>query len=194
MMKLSKTQKDQMMGIAGGTVAVVGLLWYFGVMAKQDELSKTEKNTAQMRDTLSRAEARIRQGEDIAMQLQAHVQLLEKREGMLASNIDPYSWIISTINPFIQGRKGVNFYHYSQPDITDAGIIPDFPYKWATFHLEGTGYYHDFGKFFSDLENNFPYFRVQNLTLSANASTGGEPEKLNVVFELVVPIKASDTK
>jgi Tfp pilus assembly protein PilO len=194
MMKLSKAQKDQMIGIAVGTVAVLALLWFFGVAAKQDELAKTAKNTAHMRDTLSAAEAKIRQGEDIAMQLQAHVQLLEKREAMLASNIDPYSWIISTINPFIQSRKGVNIYHYSQPDVADAGIIPDFPYKWATFHLEGTGYYHDFGKFFSDLENNFPYFRVQNLIVSANTSGGGEAEKLSVAFELVVPIKAADTK
>jgi Tfp pilus assembly protein PilO len=194
MIKLSKAQKDQLIGIAVGTVALVALLWYFGVVAKQDELSRTERNTAQMRDTLKAAETRIRQGEDIAGQLQARVQLLEKREGMLASNIDPYSWIISTINPFIQSRKGVNFYRYSQPVISDAGIIADFPYKWATFSLEGTGYYHDFGKFFSDLENNFPYFRVQNLSLSANASSAGDAEKLNVAFELVVPIKASETK
>jgi Tfp pilus assembly protein PilO len=194
MMKLSKAQKDQLIGISAGTVVLLALLWYFGVAAKQDELSKTEKNTAHMKDTLGAAEARIRQGEDIAVQLQARVQLLEKREAMLASNIDPYSWIISTINPFIQARKGVNFSHYSQPIISDTGLIPDFPYKWATFNLEGTGYYHDLGKFFSDLENNFPYFRVQNLSLSANISAGGEPEKLSVAFELVVPIKASDTK
>jgi Tfp pilus assembly protein PilO len=194
MMKLSKTQREQLIGIAVGTVALVALLWYFGVTAKQQELSRTERNTAQMRDTLNSAENKIRQAEDIAEQLQTHTQLLDKREAMLASNIDPYSWIISTINPFIQSRKGVNFYHYSQPDISDAGVISDFPYKWATFHLEGTGYYHDFGKFFVDLENNFPYFRVQNLSLSANSTAGGEPEKLNVTFELVVPIKASDTK
>jgi hypothetical protein len=194
MMKLSKTQRDQLIGIAVGAVVLLALLWYFGVMTKQDELSKTEKNTAQMRDTLKRAENTMRQGEDIATQLQARKLLLEKREGMLASNIDPYSWIINTINPFIQTRKGVNISHYSQPETSDVGIITDFPYKWATFHLDGTGYYDDFGKFFADLENDFPYFRVQNLSLSANVAAGGEAEKINVVFDLVVPIKASDTK
>src|SRR5580658_5120516 len=168
MMKLSKTQRDQLIGIAVGAVVLLALLWYFGVMTKQDELSKTEKNTAQMRDTLKRAENTMRQGEDIATQLQARKLLLEKREGMLASNIDPYSWIINTINPFIQARKGVNISHYSQPETSDVGIITDFPYKWATFHLDGTGYYHDFGKFFADLENDFPYFRVQNLSIAAN--------------------------
>jgi Tfp pilus assembly protein PilO len=194
MMKLTKAQKEQLIAIAIGVVVVVGLLWYFGIVAKQQELSKTQKNTAQMRDTLAKAQSRIREGEDIANQLQARQALLEKREAMLASNVDPYSWIINTINPFIQSRKGVNFYHYSQPDIADAGIVQDFPYKWATFHLEGTGYYHDFGKFFADLENSFPYFRVQNLSLAANTAAGAEAEKLNVNFELVVPIKASDTR
>jgi Tfp pilus assembly protein PilO len=194
MMKFSKTQRDQMIGIAVGTVVLLALLWFFGVMAKQDELSRTENNAAHMRDTLKAAESKIRQGEDIAGQLQARTQLLEKREGMLASNIDPYSWIISTINPFIQSRKGVNFYQYSQPVISDTGIVSDFPYKWATFNLAGSGYYHDFGKFFADLENDFPYFRVQNLNMSANASSAGDAEKLNVSFELVVPIKAGDTK
>jgi Tfp pilus assembly protein PilO len=194
MTKLSKAQRDQLMGIGAGALVLVALLWFFGVAAKQDELSKTQKSTAQMRDTVKRAENTMRQAEDIAGQLQARTQLLEKREGMLASNVDPYSWIINTINPFIQSRKGVNIFHYSQPEINDTGIISDFPYKWATFHLEGTGYYHDLGKFFADLENTFPYFRVQNLSLSANSSAGAEPEKLSVVFELVVPIKASDTK
>ena len=194
MTKLSKAQREQLIAIAMGVVGVIALLWYFGIVAKQQELSKTQKNTAQMRDTLAKAQNKIREGEEIATQLQVRQELLEKREAMLASNIDPYSWIINTINPFIQSRKGVNFYHYSQPDITDSGIVQDFPYKWATFHLEGSGYYHDFGKFFADLENNFPYFRVQNLSLSANTAAGAEAEKLNVSFELVVPIKASDTR
>jgi Tfp pilus assembly protein PilO len=194
MIKLSKTQRDQMIGIAVAAVVLAALLWFFGVTAKQEELSRTEKNTAQMQDTLRRAETTMRQGEDIAGQLQARTRLLEKREGMLASNIDPYSWIINTINKVLTTHTGVNIFQYSQPEISDTGIFPDFPYKWATFRLGGTGYYHDFGKFFADLENDFPYFRVQNLTLSANAAASGEPEKLKVGFELVVPIKASDTK
>jgi hypothetical protein len=136
----------------------------------------------------------MRQGGEIADKMQARRQLLDKLEATLAPDRDAYAWIISTINPFLQSRKGVSIVHYSQPEVSDVGILPGFPYKWATFHLEGTGFYHDFGKFFADLENNFPYFRVQNLEISANATSGVEPEKLNVSFELVVPVKASDTK
>ena len=181
-----------MMGIAAGTVVLMGILWYVGVTAKQEELSKTEKNTAQMRDTLKKAEGTMRNGEEIAEKLESRTQLLQKRESLLAPDRDAYAWIISTINPFIQARRGVNIYHYSQPEVTDLGIIPDFPYKWATFHLLGTGYYHDMGKFFSDLENNFPCFRVQNLEMGAITTVGGEPEKLSMSFDLVVPVKPGE--
>jgi Tfp pilus assembly protein PilO len=194
MSKISKAQKEQLIGIGAGTVALMGILWYFGVTAKQEELSKTEKNTAQIRDTLRKEEGTMRLGEEIAEKLEARTQLLEKRESLLAPDRDAYAWIISTINPFIQTRKGVNIYHYSQPEVTELGIIPDFPYKWATFHLEGTGYYHEFGKFFADLENSYPCFRVQNLDINASTANGIEAEKLNVVFDLVVPVKPSDTK
>jgi hypothetical protein len=191
--KISKTQRDQLIGIAAGTVGLMGILWYVGVTAKHEELSKTEKNTAQMRDTLKQAEGTMRNSDEVAERLEARTQLLEKNESSLAPDRDAYAWIISTINPFIQSRKGVNIYHYSQPEVSDLGIIPEFPYKWAAFHLMGTGYYHDLGKFFADLENNFPYFRVQNLEMGVITSMGGEPEKLNVVFDLVVPVKPSET-
>jgi hypothetical protein len=192
--KFSKAQKEQLIAITLGTLVVVAVLWYFGVTAKQVELSKTVDNTAQTQDKLRRAESTMRQGEEIANKLQAHREILERREATLAPDRDAYAWIISTIKPFLQSRKGVDIYHYSQPEVSEVGIIPGFPYKWATFRLEGTGYYHDFGKFFADLENDFPYFRVQNLEMSANASAGTEAEKLTVNFELVVPIKASETK
>jgi hypothetical protein len=192
--KLSKAQKDQLIGITIGTLALVAVLWYFGVTAKQEELSKTVDNTAQTQDKLRRAESTMRQAEDIANRLQVRREVLDKREATLAPDRDAYAWIISTLNPIIQSRKGIGSFHYSQPEVSDVGIIPGFPYKWATFHVEGNGFYHDLGKFFADLENNCPYFRIQNLEMNANVMAGGEAEKLNVTFELVVPVKASDTK
>ena len=192
MSKISKTQRDQLIGIAAGTVGLMGVLWYVGVTAKQEELSKTEKSTAQMRDTLKKAEGTMHNADEVAGKLEARTRLLEKRESLLAPDRDAYAWIISTINPFIQSHKGVNIHHYSQPEVADMGIIPDFPYKWASFHLDGSGYYHDLGKFFADLENNFSCFRVQNLQMGAMTGLGGEPEKLSVSFDLVVPVKPSE--
>jgi Tfp pilus assembly protein PilO len=192
--KLTKTQKSQLLGVLLGTLALMAGLWYFAVTAKQEELSKTQKSTAQMLDTLKFAESKMRQSEEIADKMQARRDVLDKREALLAPDRDAYAWIISTLNPFVQSHKGVSILHYSQPDVTETGLIPNFPYKWATFRLEGNGFYHDLGKFFSDLENNFSSFRVQNLELSGTSASGIDAEKLNVSFELVVPVKATDTK
>jgi hypothetical protein len=192
--KLTKNQKDQLIGVAVGTVGLIGALWYLGVTAKQAELSKTEKNTAQMVDTLKRAETTMRQGDEVEERLKMRSDLLEKREAMLAPDRDAYVWVIGVINDFIKSRKGVNIFNYSQAEVADFGSLPGFPYKWATFHIGGSGYYHELGAFFRDLENNYPYFRVQNLEITANTTVGGEPEKLSVSFELIVPVKPSDTK
>jgi Tfp pilus assembly protein PilO len=189
--KLSKTQRDQLIGIAVGTVALMAALWYFGVTAMQDELAHTRQKSADMRKKLHEAEALMRQEDEISATLRSRSELLAKREAGLAPDRDAYAWVINTVNAFIQSRKGVNIDTYSQPEISDTGIIPRFPYRWATFHLKGTGYYHDFGKFFADFENAFPYFRIQNLNMSANSGPGMEAEKLSVTFDLVAPVAGS---
>jgi hypothetical protein len=194
MIKLTKPQKDQLIGIAVGTVVLVGALYYLGVTDRQDALSNTEKNTAKMMDTLKMAEGKIRQGEEIAEKLATRTQLLDKRESTLVPDRDSYAWILSTLNDFIRPRKGVNVISVNPPEVGESGILAGFPYKWATFHLVFSGYYHDMGVFIADLENNFPYFRVQNLAVSANTTVGTEAEKLTVSFDLVAPVKPSETK
>lgn len=194
MIKLTKTQRDQIIGIAVATPIVIALLWFFVVQAEQEQLRATQKKAADIRTKLSQAENIMRQGEEIADRLQAHSSVLTNREATLAPDRDAYAWIIQTINPFILSRKGVSIYSYSQPDVTDLGLLSNFPYHWATFHLKGTGYYHDFGAFFADFENNFPYFYIQNLAISANAGPGTQPENLNFSFDVVTPMVASDTK
>jgi Tfp pilus assembly protein PilO len=189
--KLSKAQRDQLIGIAVGTVALMAVLWYFGVTAMQSELAATRRKSAEMRKKLHDAEALMRQEDEISGTLQSRTELLARREAGLAPDRDAYAWLINTMNSFIQSRKGVSIDTYSQPEISNAGIIPKFPYRWATFHLKGTGYYHDFGKFFADFENAFPYFRFQNLNLSVNSGPGLEAEKLSVTFDLVAPVASS---
>jgi hypothetical protein len=78
--------------------------------------------------------------------------------------------------------------------VADAGVIANFPHKWAAFNLESKGHYHDIGKFLAGLENDFPYYRLPNLALCINGGTGVEPELLSVPYDLVVPVKPSDTK
>ncbi|MGO8700502.1 MAG: hypothetical protein ACLQVY_22665 [Limisphaerales bacterium] len=194
MNKLNKNQRDQILATAIAAPFLIALLWYFVVQAEQTQLQGTQKKAADIRAKLNRAEGIMRQSEEIADRLQAHNSSLTNREATLAPDRDAYAWIIQTIKPFILSRKGVSIYSYSQPDVTDLGLISNFPYRWATFHLKGTGYYHDFGAFCADFENSFPYFYIQNLAVSANSGPGIQPEKLNFTFDVVTPMVASDTK
>ena len=62
MNKLTKQQRDQLISIAIGTVMVMAALWYFGVTAKQVELSATRQKSAEMSKKLHDAEALMRRG------------------------------------------------------------------------------------------------------------------------------------
>jgi hypothetical protein len=148
-----------------------------------------------MQQKLREAEALMRRGDEISEKLRNRSELLAKREAGLAPDRDAYAWLIDTMNGFVQSHKGVNIDSYSQPEVSDLGVVPKFPYRWATFHLRGTGYYHECGKFLADFENAFPYFRVQNLNVTASAGAGMEAEKLGMTFDVVAPVAGSgDTK
>ncbi len=194
MNKLSKTQRDQLLGIAMGTVMLMAALWYFGVTAKQKELIATRQKSAEMQKKLHEADSLMRREGEIGGTLQSRGELLARLETGLAPDRDAYAWLINSMNTFLQTHKGMAIDTYSQPEISEDGIIPKFPYRWATFHVKGSGYYHDLGRFFADFENNYPYFRVQNPVLTANTGAGMQPEKLSVSFDIVAPVISSDTK
>ena len=139
MNKLSKAQRDQLLGIAIGTVALMAALWYFGVTAKQSELAATRRKSADMRQKLHEAEALMRREDEISGTLQSRSELLAKREAGLAPDRDAYAWLINTVNAFIQSRKGVNIDTYSQPEISDVGIIPKISLPLGHFSSQGHG-------------------------------------------------------
>lgn len=194
MNKLSKTQKERLGLVAVGTVALMAALWWFMVNPENAQLAKTIRDTQTKQDKLSKAEAVLRTAGEVNATYTNQLQALQGRETGLAPDRGAYEWIINTINPFIQSRKGVNITTFSEPVISDQGLLPHFPYRWATFHVHGIGYFQDFGKFFADFENSFPYFRIQNLDISGNTGPASEEEKLGFTFDIVTPVVATENK
>lgn len=189
MIKLTKDQREKLIAISMGSIMVMGGLWYFGVTSLQDSLVALQKKTAKMQGTLGEGERWIRRETEIKDTLRNDNASLAKLEAGLAPEGDrAYAWLINTMNTFIQNRAGINIDTYSQPSFTESGFLQKFPYKWVTFHLKGNGYYHDWGIFFRDFENSFPYFRIENPSFSANIGPGIAPEKLSVEFDLVAPV------
>jgi hypothetical protein len=59
------------------------------------------------------------------------------------------------------------------PEFVSAGLLTKFPYKAASFGLRVNGEFHDVGRFIANLENAYPYFRVQDIRLAPNAVKPG---------------------
>jgi hypothetical protein len=177
------------MGIAVGAVVAMGALWYLVVTAQQEKLHAIQLKCDKIADTLRSAGALIRRGQQIGEELTNRLEILQKREADLAPEHAPYDWMISRLPQFIASRDGVKIPSggIGSPDISEKGLLPGFPYKWATFHIKGVGYYREFGKFFADLENTFPYYRIQNVDISA-APPGEDKDKLSFNFDLVTPL------
>ncbi|MEY2409955.1 MAG: hypothetical protein QOF48_2625, partial [Verrucomicrobiota bacterium] len=74
---------------------------------------------------------------------------------------------------------------------SDVGLLAKFPYRAAVFHVRGTAFFHDFGRFVADFENTFPYMRIQNIDLEPSSSSLGDhtnpndKEKLSFKMEIV---------
>ena len=115
----------------------------------------------------------------------------------MAPGVDLYSWARQLLDKARAGHE-VNIIDVTRPSKGEVGLLAQFPYEAANFSVRGAAYYHDFGKFLADFENQFPYFRVQNLSLTAGSegtagadssgSRAGE-EKLSFKMDIVALVK-----
>ena len=120
--------------------------------------------------------------------IQVSAQLAAQEKNMASG--DEYVWMLSTIRQFKSAYK-VEIPPYSTIVIGENSLIPKFPYKQATMTISGTAYYHELGRFVSDLENRFPQMRVQNLDVQpASSPAPGEFEKLTFKMDVVALIKS----
>jgi hypothetical protein len=186
--RATDSQRRQILAIWIITPVLMALLYYFGIRAENASLDDFHRKTGYSRVMLAKFEAGARQTKEIAAQLGVQRRLLARREAFLAPGWDSYSWVLKTVHSFSSAHEGISLVSYSQPSISDTGMLPKFPYRWATFHIAGTGYYDKFGSFVADLETTFQYFRVQNVVMVPNTMPDAQPETLIVDFDLVTPI------
>ncbi len=187
MPKLTKAQRDKMILIGIVTVTVVAALWILLVGAQNKQLERSRAKIAAAQEKLDRATQLIRRGGQIQAELDSKSARLKEIEENMASG-DLYSWVIMTLNKFKAPYK-VSIPSYSPAQVGEVGVLPVFPYKAATFNISGTAFFHDFGQFLADLENTYPYMRVQNLDLRPAVGTGVEPEQMEFKMEIVALVR-----
>ena len=106
---------------------------------------------------------------------------------------DLFSWTVSSLKQFNTPSYKVDMPQIGSPDVGSVHAFPDFPYNQAIVAVSGSAYYYEFGKFLADLENHFPYLRVQNLILEPGyGTTAEEREKLNFHMDIVTLVKSAN--
>jgi Tfp pilus assembly protein PilO len=196
MPRLSKDKRDKLILVAIGTIAIVAGLWLGVVKTRNEQLKMSRTTFDKAKDKLEKAKRVVSQ----AAQAQADMEAATKKLGLIEETMasgDLYSWAYLLLEK-ARGGHDVNIIEVARPAKGEVGVLPQFPYQAAIFSVRGTGYYHEFGKFLADFENRFPYFHVQNLSLtggseaSAGASSSvaqsGE-EKLSFKMDIVSLIK-----
>ena len=187
MKRLPPDRRNKLIIVVASTLVLVGLIYRFLISPQNEnnaalasETNTELANLQQMKKMMKQADATAKTAEDIAI-------LLNSAEADTASG-DVFAWSYDTIRQFKVNRH-IDITTMGQPSQSEEDLIPNFPYKQIKFQIIGAGYYHDIGKFISDLENKFPHVRVLNMTMDPFANTDSSSEKLSFRIEIAALVK-----
>jgi Tfp pilus assembly protein PilO len=166
-------------------LAITGL--GFGLIRPQYlKLSGTRKQTLETQKTWQADEHLMQQSVSNKVTLAALSTQLATNEADMATG-DIYAWTLDTIRHFKAAYK-VELPVIGQPTVGAMDLLPGFPYQQIRFSVNGTGYYHDIGKFIAEFENRYPHMRVVNLDM---APVGGDSERLSFRADVVALVRSS---
>jgi len=188
MKRLSPDKRNKLILVIVATLATVGMVYYLLIGPQKEQNQKLAAETVGQIAKLQQIKTALKQAETTADKVNEIGQFLGRAEEDTATG-DFFAWTYDTIRQF-KGTRHIEIKSIGQPVLADVDIIPGFPYKQIKFQIMGTGYYHDIGKFVSDLENRFPHMRVINLTLDSNSLTENNTgEKLSFRMEVAALVK-----
>lgn len=168
MNKLSKEKRDKLILVCIGVVAVVGILYTFVLGAQKDKLNGIQTQISGAQSKLAKAEAALRSADVIEATLAENKKQIDERQEKMAPQGQYYYWFLKLVDQFRKDEKLDSGFivDITMPDFPEAGLLPKFPYKAASFGLRVNGKFHDIGRFVANLENNYPYFRVQDVRIA----------------------------
>jgi len=189
--KLPKEKLNKLILVVVGTLLAVGALYYFVICYQNQKLVRLANMKLEVQASQRRVLETIRRAGAVEADLAGGQKALAEAEADIASG-DLYSWVINTLRPFKAAYK-VNIPQFGPLGaVTEVNLLPNFPYKQAGLSLAGTAHFHDFGRFLADLENQFPHFRVVNLSLDLNPSPAAdEQETVSFKLDLLTLVKTN---
>ena len=187
--RLSKQNRKQLvMAVLIGAV-MVALLIFCVIQFQYSKLKTVAAKQKSSTDSLQHIQAELKRADAMETEMPDLRKNLDTIESDIASG-DPYAWLIQTVRQFRAVHK-VDISSISPIGATvEMNLFPRFPYRQASLSISGKAYYHDFGQFVADFENQFPHIRLLNLDLTQDPSAPAlEAEKLNFRMDLVTLVK-----
>jgi hypothetical protein len=190
MSKRSGSGKQSLILLMITFVIASGLVWFFLVQGPGATLIKQRQARSDTQTALDKSRKQMDDAARSKAALEAGQRRLDDIESKMPAG-DPYRWLVKAFGEF-PAASHVSIANIEAPHVSESTIYPKVPYKAATFSVSGTGFYHEFGTFLAELENEFPHMRVRRLELTpaypGEADTA-EGEKLNFNVELTVLFK-----
>ena len=186
MKKLSPAKKNQLILTIVGTLAMISMVYFFLISPQQQANKKLADKTVAKQAELDKIKLTIKQAGTAAQTANELAAKLTEAESDVAGG-DVFAWIYDAIRQFKAGYR-VEIPNLSQPSQSEVDLISNFPYKQIKVTLQGSGYFHDIGKFIADLENKFPHLRVVNLNMEPVGDQSSE--KLSFRMEIVALTKS----
>ena len=182
MKKLSKEKRDKLILVCFAAVAVAGVLYTFVLGSQKDKLSTIQSQITGVQAKLAKAEAALKAADTIEAQLAENKKLIDVKQEHMAPQGQYYYWFFRFVDQFRKDEKLDSGFilDITMPEFIEAGMLPKFPYKAAVFGLRVNGQFHDIGRFIANLENTYPYIRVQNIHLSPVPRTSGAAAPVTV--------------
>lgn len=190
MNKLPREKLNRILLIGLGTAAVLAVVWFALV---QNQLVTMRRKQAQIKTLVARneeARSLLNRAEEFKSNLETTTRRLNEIEATMVSGGIP--WVYKTIPKFSKAadRKVSLADVQSTARYGEVGLVPSFPYQAVTFTIAVNALYPDFGHFVADFENEFPYFRVQNLEIGRpKGALSTDDEKLDFRLDIVALVK-----
>jgi len=190
MSKRSHSGKRRLILLMVTFVTAFGLVWFFLVEGARVTLKKQRQARSDAQTALDKSRKQMNDAARSKATLEASQRRLDDIESKMPAG-DPYRWLVKAFGEFPAASQ-VSIANIDAPHVSESTIYPKVPYKAATFAVSGTGFYHEFGTFLAELENEFPHMRVRRLELTPaypGESDTDDGEKLNFQVELTVLFK-----
>ena len=189
--RLPKEKRNQLILVVLLTVFIAAGLGFGLIKYQHQNLARLAAQEQRAQIELEQVQNAVKHADQIAARLADSKKTLASEEADIASG-DLYSWIIATLRPFKAAHKVEVPQIGLFGPVSDVNLLPAFPYKQAMLTVAGTAHFHDLGKFIADLENQFPHFRVLNLSLDLNVGPASEDrETLSFKMDLVTLVKSN---